>query len=143
VTTFDNQVHFVTVPGRLPGVSEGMTLSEFADYLHTQIPNINMAINLDGGASSRISIKRINAAGESVIETFNYSGSQRDPIPYPVGAILSFVQTQPSAVVPFALDPPHRNHFQGKRSKRRMEKRRMKKRKMKKTRSVFKGNSRR
>ena len=46
----DGRVLFVTVDGRQPGVSVGMTLAELADYLLT-LGAVD-AINLDGGGST-------------------------------------------------------------------------------------------
>jgi hypothetical protein len=106
VTTTENLVHFISVPGRMPGVSEGMTLDEFAYYLHATIPHIDMAINLDGGGSSRICIKEPGGA----IGTFH---SSINHIPYPVGSILSFVQMQPAIGNPFVAQPSNMIHFHG------------------------------
>lgn len=49
-----NAEHFflVTVDGRQPGWSDGMTLSEFANYLHRL--GCTEAINLDGGGSTEL-----------------------------------------------------------------------------------------
>lgn len=108
VITNDNNVHFVTVPGRTPGISNGMTLSEFSLYLITYFPNINMAINLDGGGSSRISVKQNGS-----ISTFFYNNGPEPARPYPVGSILSFVRMRPAVVNPFHFTPPRMVHFQG------------------------------
>ena len=119
VITDDHQgnrtVQFVSVPGRGPrGIANGMTLSEFSRYLHANIPNINMAINLDGGQSSRLCVKY-----GGTIKTFNYTfdhvGNKESARAYPVGSILSFVRTQPAPLVPFQAMPPGMVHFQGKR----------------------------
>ena len=122
VTTYDNQVYFVTTPGRMKD-SEGMTLPEFARYI-SKIPNINMAVNLDGGGSSRITLK-IPAS-----DTILYLPSQKQAQSYHVGTILSFVKMRPDATEPMAsiyslmepMEPMEpMEHFCGKRSNTRMK----------------------
>jgi small ubiquitin-related modifier len=89
VTTKDDQVYFVTSAGRFDG-NDGMTLPEFARYL-SKIPNVRSAINLDGGRSSRMSVKT------SLSSDILYTPSSSEASPYPVGSILSFVKKVPDA----------------------------------------------
>ncbi|MGY0057545.1 phosphodiester glycosidase family protein [Streptomyces sp. LZ34] len=61
----------VTVDGRQPGVSEGFTLAEGADFMHSL--GAEQALNLDGGGSSAMAVggKLVNApsdvAGERAV----------------------------------------------------------------------------
>jgi small ubiquitin-related modifier len=82
-------VYFVTSAGRFDG-NDGMTLPEFARYL-SKIPNVRSAINLDGGRSSRMSVKT------SLSSDILYTPSSSEASPYPVGSILSFVKKVPDA----------------------------------------------
>ena len=65
--TYDHQLLFVTVDGRQPEISIGMTLEELARYLKTL--NIKEAMNLDGGDSSQMVIRGY---------TFNNPSGYRD-----------------------------------------------------------------
>jgi len=67
-----------------------MTLPEFARYL-SKIPNVRSAIDLDGGRSSRMSVKT------SLSSDILYTPSSSEASPYPVGSILSFVKKVPNA----------------------------------------------
>jgi hypothetical protein len=78
------KIFFVSVLGRV-GNSDGMTLPELSLQL-MNYTNIYMAINLDGGASSRITIK------DEPTQNILYLPSQLDSDPYHVGSILSFVK---------------------------------------------------
>jgi len=65
--TYDHQLLFVTVDGRQPELSIGITLKELADYLKTL--DIKEAMNLDGGDSSQMVIRGY---------TFNNPSGYRD-----------------------------------------------------------------
>jgi exopolysaccharide biosynthesis protein len=65
--TYDQQLLFVTVDGRQPEISIGMTLEELADYLKTL--DVKEAMNLDGGDSSQMVIRGY---------TFNNPSGYRD-----------------------------------------------------------------
>jgi hypothetical protein len=113
VTTTDNQVYFVSTPGRKEN-DTGMTLPEFAYYL-SKIPNVKDAINLDGGASSRITLKTSD-------NSITYLPSSIGGIPYHVGTILSFVKygDSPNPIIPSSA--PYQVHFKGKKSRTRVGK---------------------
>jgi len=65
--TYDQQLLLVTIDGRQPEISIGMTLEELADYLKTL--NVKEAMNLDGGDSSQMVIRGY---------TFNNPSGYRD-----------------------------------------------------------------
>lgn len=50
-----NRVFFVTVDGRQPGISAGMTIREFAEYLVKL--GADRALNLDGGGSTAMAVR--------------------------------------------------------------------------------------
>ena len=104
-------MYFVSTPGRKEN-DTGMTLPEFAYYL-SKIPNVKEAINLDGGASSRITLKTSDTS-------ITYLPSSIGGSPYHVGTILSFVKygDGPNPITPSsAIDMVH---FKGKKSRSRL-----------------------
>jgi MYXO-CTERM domain-containing protein len=75
-----NRLLLVTVDGRQPGVSEGMTVPELADLMISRFGAIN-AINLDGGGSTTMAM---NAAGNGRLMN----------VPVGVGSGQGAIQTQ-------------------------------------------------
>ncbi|MGG3739441.1 phosphodiester glycosidase family protein [Aeribacillus pallidus] len=80
-------VYFVTVDGRQPGYSDGMTLHEFADYL-TKL-GVYQAINLDGGGSTTM-VARLPGNTYPQLVNKPSDGSERK-----VSAILEAVSLAP------------------------------------------------
>jgi hypothetical protein len=81
------KVFFVTVDGRQPGYSNGMTLKEFAQYLVSI--GAYKAVNLDGGGSTTMAVRRIGQAYPTVVNSPS-DGKERS-----VSAILLAVSTAP------------------------------------------------
>ena len=52
----DNKIYMVTVDGRQPGYSDGMTLYEMAEFLISQ--GVEDAINFDGGGSTTMTVRK-------------------------------------------------------------------------------------
>lgn len=69
----DNKLYLVTVDGRQPGVSEGMTLYEFTELLLAQ--GIENAVNLDGGGSTTMAVRK---QGDAVIKLANVPSDGRE-----------------------------------------------------------------
>lgn len=69
----DNKVYMVTVDGRQPGVSDGMTLYEFTELLLSQ--GIQDAINLDGGGSTTMAVRK---QGDAAIKLVNKPSDGRE-----------------------------------------------------------------
>ncbi|MBM7649324.1 uncharacterized protein YigE (DUF2233 family) [Bacillus ectoiniformans] len=84
------RVFFVTVDGRQPGFSEGMTLLEFAHYLASL--GAHSAINLDGGGSTTMVTRRLGDLYPTVMNSPS-GGSQRS-----ISTILQAVTTSPAGV---------------------------------------------
>lgn len=83
-----SRVFFVTVDGRQPGVSEGMTLSEFASYLVSI--GAYQALNLDGGGSTTMVARQKGNAYPTLINKPS-DGGQRA-----VSTILEAVSLAPN-----------------------------------------------
>lgn len=62
-----SKVYFVTVDGRQNGYSDGMTLTEFANYLDDK--GIYQAMNLDGGGSTTMAVRQLGNTLPSVINS--------------------------------------------------------------------------
>lgn len=82
-----NHVFFVTVDGRQPGVSEGMTLKEFANYLVSL--GAYQAINLDGGGSTAMVARKHGDKFASLVNIPSDGGERR------VSTILEAVSLAP------------------------------------------------
>lgn len=82
-----SNVYFVTVDGRQTGYSQGMTLSEFANYL-VSIGAYN-AINLDGGGSTTMVTRKYAQVYPTLVNRPS-DGSERG-----VSAILEAISTAP------------------------------------------------
>ncbi|MGX1981550.1 S-layer family protein [Thermolongibacillus altinsuensis] len=81
------KVFFVTVDGRQPGYSDGMTLKEFAQYLVSI--GAYKAVNLDGGGSTTMAVRRLGQTYPTVVNSPS-DGKERS-----VSAILLAVSTAP------------------------------------------------
>ncbi|WP_102273767.1 S-layer homology domain-containing protein [Cytobacillus massiliigabonensis] len=68
------KVFFVTVDGRQPGFSTGMSLSEFAQYLVSL--GVDRALNLDGGGSTAMAVRNYGNAQVSLVNKPS-GGSER------------------------------------------------------------------
>lgn len=84
-----NRVFFVTVDGRQPGFSTGMTLKQFANYLVEL--GADRAINLDGGGSTTLGTRLY---GQNKVSLMN-SPSDGDGVERAVSTILQAVSTAP------------------------------------------------
>ncbi|MDX1805968.1 MAG: phosphodiester glycosidase family protein [Paenisporosarcina sp.] len=82
-----SRAYFVTVDGRQPGYSQGMTLVEFSNYLVSI--GAHNAINLDGGGSTTMITRRYGNTYPSLVNRPS-DGSERA-----VSAILEAVSTAP------------------------------------------------
>lgn len=82
-----NTAYFVTVDGKQSGYSQGMTLTEFANYL-VSIGAYN-AINLDGGGSTTMVTRKYGATYPTLVNRPS-DGSERR-----VSAILEAISTAP------------------------------------------------
>jgi exopolysaccharide biosynthesis protein len=60
------KVYMITVDGRLPGYSQGMTLPEFANYLDSL--GVYKALNLDGGGSTAMAVRK---HGDEMVSLMN------------------------------------------------------------------------
>lgn len=69
----DNKLYMVTVDGRQPGVSDGMTLYEFTELLLSQ--GMEDALNLDGGGSTTMAVRK---QGDAVIKLANVPSDGRE-----------------------------------------------------------------
>ncbi|MFD2442812.1 phosphodiester glycosidase family protein [Bacillus sp. CGMCC 1.16607] len=87
VDSTKNKVFFVTVDGRTPGYSEGMTLKEFATYLVSL--GAYQAINLDGGGSTTLAARIPGSRYASLIN------KPQDGVQRKVSAILQAVSNAP------------------------------------------------
>jgi exopolysaccharide biosynthesis protein len=83
-----NQVFFVTVDGRAPGYSNGLSLVDFANYLMSL--GVDEAMNLDGGGSTTMSV-RLPGAFKPTLANTPSDGSERY-----VSSILQVVNTAPT-----------------------------------------------
>ena len=111
-TTLTETLFFITAHGRVDN-TDGMTLPEFSQHIMDTIPHIYMAINLDGGASSRITIK------EEPTQNIMYIPSSIHMKPYHVGSILSFVKMDDRVPDTFSNIPAGpMKHFKGKKTRR-------------------------
>ncbi len=82
------KVWMVTVDGRQPGYSTGMSLNEFAQYLASI--GVNRALNLDGGGSTSMAVRK---PGETNVSLFNRpsDGNERA-----VSTVLYALSTAPA-----------------------------------------------
>lgn len=62
-----SKVYFVTVDGRQNGYSDGMNLTEFAEYLESK--GIYQAMNLDGGGSTTMAVRQRGDTLPSVVNS--------------------------------------------------------------------------
>lgn len=85
-----NNAYFVTVDGRQPGYSQGMTLVEFANYL-VSIGVFN-AMNLDGGGSTTMVTRKYGQVYPSLVNRPS-DGYERS-----VSSILEAISTAPYGV---------------------------------------------
>jgi len=69
----DNKLYMVTVDGRQPGVSDGMTIYELTEMLLSQ--GIQEALNLDGGGSTTMAVRK---QGDAVIKLANIPSDGRE-----------------------------------------------------------------
>lgn len=83
-----SKVYFITVDGRQNGFSDGMTLTEFANYIKSK--GIYDAINLDGGGSTTMAARQPGNMYPSVINSPS-GGVQRS-----VSTTLHAVSTAPT-----------------------------------------------
>ncbi|MGE5630164.1 MAG: phosphodiester glycosidase family protein [Caulobacteraceae bacterium] len=83
----DNKLFLVAVDGRQPGVSDGMTLYEFTEFLLSQ--GIQDAINLDGGGSTTLAARK---QGDAVIKLANVPSDGRERS---VGNSIQIISTAP------------------------------------------------
>lgn len=67
------KVYMVTVDGRLPGYSQGMTLPEFANYLASL--GVYKALNLDGGGSTAMAVRK---HGDEMVSLMNRPSDGRE-----------------------------------------------------------------
>jgi hypothetical protein len=82
-----NRVFFVTVDGRQPGFSTGMTLKQFANYLVEL--GADRAINMDGGGSTTLA-SRVHGQNQVSLRNSPSDGSERS-----VSTILQAISTAP------------------------------------------------
>jgi hypothetical protein len=61
----DNKLYMVTVDGRQPGYSDGMNLYEMAEFMLIQ--GVTDAINLDGGGSTAMAVRRQGSATAKLV----------------------------------------------------------------------------
>jgi exopolysaccharide biosynthesis protein len=87
VDSTGTKVFYVTVDGRLPGFSEGMTLKEFAGYLASL--GAYQALNLDGGGSTTMAARYPGNRYAALVNKPS-DGRQRN-----VSAILQAISTAP------------------------------------------------
>ncbi|KGX85158.1 phosphodiester glycosidase family protein [Pontibacillus marinus] len=83
-----SKVYFITVDGRQNGFSDGMTLSEFANYIESK--GIYDAINLDGGGSTTMAARQPGDMYPTVLNSPS-GGTQRA-----VSTTLHAVSTAPT-----------------------------------------------
>ena len=69
----DNKIYMVTVDGRQPGYSDGMTLYELAEFFLSQ--GVEDAINLDGGGSTAMAVRK---QGDAVAKLANNPSDGRE-----------------------------------------------------------------
>lgn len=69
----DNKIYMVTVDGRQPGYSDGMTLYEMAEFLISQ--GVEDAINFDGGGSTTMTVRK---QGDAVARLVNNPSDGRE-----------------------------------------------------------------
>ncbi|WP_050179736.1 phosphodiester glycosidase family protein [Domibacillus robiginosus] len=89
------KVAFITVDGRQPGYSTGMSLSDFADYI--QSLGYDRALNMDGGGSTTM------LAREPGDFTATIQNKPSDPWERPVSTFLMAITTAPKGV-PTTID---------------------------------------
>ncbi|CAM3558012.1 phosphodiester glycosidase family protein [Aeromicrobium ponti] len=87
VDSTGTKVFYVTVDGRMPGFSEGMTLKEFAGYLASL--GAYQALNLDGGGSTTMAVRYPGNRYAALVNKPS-DGRQRS-----VSAILQAISTAP------------------------------------------------
>jgi hypothetical protein len=85
-----NRVFFVTVDGRQPGFSSGMSLKQFANYLVEL--GADRAINMDGGGSTTLS-SRVHGQNQVSLRNSPSDGSERS-----VSTILQAISTAPLGI---------------------------------------------
>lgn len=81
------KVYMITVDGRIPGYSQGMTLHEFAKYL-TDL-GVYKALNLDGGGSTAMAVRK---HGNEMVSLMNRPSDGRERA---VSTTLQVVNTSP------------------------------------------------
>lgn len=81
------KVYMITVDGRIPGYSKGMTLHEFAQYL-TKL-GVYQALNLDGGGSTAMAVRK---HGNEMVSLMNRPSDGRERA---VSTTLQVVNTSP------------------------------------------------
>jgi exopolysaccharide biosynthesis protein len=81
------KVWMVTVDGRQPGYSTGMSLNEFAQYLASL--GVSRALNLDGGGSTAMAVRK---PGETNVSLFNHPS---DGVERSVSTVLYALSTAP------------------------------------------------
>lgn len=69
----DNKIYMVTVDGRQPGYSDGMTLYELVEFFLSQ--GVDDAINLDGGGSTTMAVRK---QGDAVAKLTNNPSDGRE-----------------------------------------------------------------
>jgi len=69
----DNKLYIVTVDGRQPGYSDGMSLYEMAGFLLGQ--GVKDAINLDGGGSTTMTVRK---QGDATVKLINNPSDGRE-----------------------------------------------------------------
>lgn len=83
----DNKIYMITVDGRQPGYSDGMTLYELVDFLLGQ--GVEDAINLDGGGSTTMAVRK---QGDAVAKLANNPSDGRERY---VGNSLQLISEAP------------------------------------------------
>lgn len=69
----DNKLYMVTVDGRQPGYSDGMSLYEMTEFLLGQ--GVKDAINLDGGGSTTMTVRK---QGDAAVKLANHPSDGRE-----------------------------------------------------------------
>lgn len=99
IATKGGKLHFITIDGRQPGYSDGLTLAESAYYL--QSLGMEEAINVDGGGSTTCLIRPLGKS-ELVVANRPSDGFER-----PVGNGLIITNTAPSGELHRLLIEPN------------------------------------
>ncbi|WP_343796163.1 phosphodiester glycosidase family protein [Bacillus carboniphilus] len=87
VDSTGQKVYLVTVDGRQPGFSEGMSMRQFAEYLVSI--GVDRAINLDGGGSTTLGVRKL---GDTWVTLANSPSGGRERA---VSTALNVVSTAP------------------------------------------------